>query len=205
MLGAYNFNNNVKCTLNGAIVSGDDAFELNDSVAPFNNPPNDGGIDEVFTFLDNLASPTKIEIVKASGVINGVGGVQVSGVLRGQEGTTAQDWPDGTIVIQSATKSMLLTPPVDLDLIGTLGVGSNAAIGGALSVGSSATVNGALTANGTATVNGALTASNGLLSTKTAPVNSSSSGATKEIRFDTNYIYVCVGTNNWKRVALSVF
>lgn len=28
-------------------------------------------------------------------------------------------------------------------------------------------------------------------------------GNTGEICWDTNYLYVCIGTNNWKRTALS--
>lgn len=37
----------------------------------------------------------------------------------------------------------------------------------------------------------------------TAPALSSSDGNFKDIAIDTNYIYVCVATNTWKRAALS--
>ncbi len=37
----------------------------------------------------------------------------------------------------------------------------------------------------------------------TAPATSTSAGTTGEIRIDANYIYICVATNTWKRVALN--
>ena len=41
--------------------------------------------------------------------------------------------------------------------------------------------------------------------TSQTPASSSASGAKGEIAYDTDYIYVCVATNTWKRVALSTF
>jgi hypothetical protein len=38
-----------------------------------------------------------------------------------------------------------------------------------------------------------------------APASSSSSGTAGDIRYDSNYLYVCVATNTWKRSALSTF
>ena len=38
-----------------------------------------------------------------------------------------------------------------------------------------------------------------------APANATSSGTLGDIRMDTDFIYVCVGTNAWKRVAISVW
>ena len=41
--------------------------------------------------------------------------------------------------------------------------------------------------------------------TSDAPSNASDTGAPGEIRWDTNYIYVCVATDTWKRVAISTW
>lgn len=37
------------------------------------------------------------------------------------------------------------------------------------------------------------------------PANASATGTTGQIAWDTNYFYVCVGTNTWKRAALSTW
>ena len=44
-----------------------------------------------------------------------------------------------------------------------------------------------------------------LQQTFTAPANSSSTGSFGTIGFDSNHLYIAVGTNSWKRVALSTF
>lgn len=36
-----------------------------------------------------------------------------------------------------------------------------------------------------------------------APANSTSNGVAGAIRFDSNYVYVCVATNTWKRASLT--
>ncbi len=56
------------------------------------------------------------------------------------------------------------------------------------------------TANNTATV----PAVTGIMTTLTAtaaPVNSNSTGTKGEVRYDANYVYVCVDTNTWSRFA----
>jgi hypothetical protein len=42
-------------------------------------------------------------------------------------------------------------------------------------------------------------------SLNTAPATSNSAGTTGQISIDANFIYVCVATNTWKRVALSTW
>lgn len=39
--------------------------------------------------------------------------------------------------------------------------------------------------------------------TANAPASNTSSGKTGKIAIDTNYIYVCVANNSWKRISLS--
>ena len=51
----------------------------------------------------------------------------------------------------------------------------------------------------------ATTGDNIRIDTSQTPANSSASGTKGEIAYDTEYIYVCVATNTWKRVALSTF
>jgi len=41
--------------------------------------------------------------------------------------------------------------------------------------------------------------------TTNAPANSTSTGVLGEIRVDTDYIYVCTSTNNWKRSSISTW
>ena len=51
----------------------------------------------------------------------------------------------------------------------------------------------------------ATTGDNIRIDTSQTPSSSSASGTKGEIAYDTSYIYVCVATNTWKRVALSTF
>jgi hypothetical protein len=51
----------------------------------------------------------------------------------------------------------------------------------------------------------ATTGDNIRIDTSQTPSSSSASGTKGEFAYDTNYIYVCVATNTWKRVALSTF
>ena len=51
----------------------------------------------------------------------------------------------------------------------------------------------------------ATTGDNIRIDTSQTPSSSSASGTKGEIAYDTDYIYVCVATNTWKRVALSTF
>jgi hypothetical protein len=43
------------------------------------------------------------------------------------------------------------------------------------------------------------------ISNPTVPSTATSTGAKGDIAYDTNYLYVCVATNTWKRVALSTW
>lgn len=38
-----------------------------------------------------------------------------------------------------------------------------------------------------------------------APVNATAPGIQGEVRFDSNFIYVCTATNTWKRASLSTW
>lgn len=38
-----------------------------------------------------------------------------------------------------------------------------------------------------------------------APASSAATGTAGQIATDSNFLYVCIGTNSWKRIALSAF
>jgi hypothetical protein len=58
----------------------------------------------------------------------------------------------------------------------------------------------------TVTIDGSLTASQFRLSAlNTAPASANAIGTTGEIRYDANFVYVCIATNTWKRSALTTW
>lgn len=52
---------------------------------------------------------------------------------------------------------------------------------------------------------GVITSNSYFSATLNTPASSSASGTQGDIKWDTNYIYVCTASNTWKRVALSAF
>lgn len=50
---------------------------------------------------------------------------------------------------------------------------------------------------------GTATLSKVVVSSVSAPANSSANGTAGEVRWDSSYVYVCIATNTWKRSALS--
>lgn len=110
MLNAYSYNNNVRVTLNTAISDSSATVLLDEAVAPLRNPPTTTSAARParFTLVDDPAAPTKIEIIQATGVSAPAAGVvTLTGVTRGLEGTTAQSWGGGSIVMQTVTKAMM--------------------------------------------------------------------------------------------------
>ena len=60
--------------------------------------------------------------------------------------------------------------------------------------------------NGTTTIAGSLTSESlNVPALNTAPASATSAGTLGSIRFTADYIYVCVATNTWKRVAIVTF
>ena len=49
------------------------------------------------------------------------------------------------------------------------------------------------------------TLSANLIVSNTAPANSSSNGLAGTIRYDSNWFYVCIANNSWKRSQLTTF
>lgn len=77
--------------------------------APFRNPPDPSPGRATLAIVDNLRSPTKVEIIAYAGVeLIGSGEVELKAVERGQQGTTAQNWLAGqTFVVQDVTAADL--------------------------------------------------------------------------------------------------
>lgn len=96
------------------------------------------------------------------------------------------DDPSGTPETKKITVSSLFA-----------NVSTNAAFKSAL------TVNGNVTIAGNSFFTQSAHFSNTTIFSVAAPASNTSSGIVNEIRVDSNYIYVCVANNTWKRVALS--
>lgn len=252
MFGAFSYNNNVLCTLSSAITS-TETTEIDIDVVSgggFNGPPevDTGDAPAIFTFVDDVTLPTKVEIIKAGKVTDlGSGAFKLEDITRGMEGTAAEDWDGGATVFQSMTKSMFNPPWMvysadagEDDTVALSGFtwGKSIQLGDAgdsfaitrhgsasltvvadyvaaanMWISSSLDVNGfaefrkttnfssTVTFTGNTTINNLKVniASSGL------PGSSSATGIPGTVKFGSDYIYVCVGTNNWKRAALSTF
>lgn len=61
------------------------------------------------------------------------------------------------------------------------------------------------TSSGNITANNYLIGGGGLIAPSNPPATSTSTGITGQITWSSTYIYVCVGTNQWRRAALSTF
>jgi hypothetical protein len=62
-----------------------------------------------------------------------------------------------------------------------------------------------LDVNGNATIRGnlTLTGTSLVITTPTTPASKTASGIAGQVSWDSSYIYICVATNTWKRVAIS--
>ena len=88
--------------------------------------------------------------------------------------------------------------------LSTLEVTGNASIGGTLTLGSTSISGSGITTGtilSTGTIAGAFLAAD----PANAPASAGAAGVTGSIVTDTNYIYVCIATNMWKRVAIATW
>jgi hypothetical protein len=80
------------------------------------------------------------------------------------------------------------------------------AVGGKVGIGSTSAPASTLDVTGTASVSSDTTLGGKFIVTNgNAPATSTSTGTTGQIAWDSGFIYVCVATNSWKRVALTTF
>lgn len=88
--------NFVQARLAGELLAGSTSVELQAAVAPYNLPPEDGG---TLVLADSLGKPSFVEVVAYTSRT----GTTLNGLIRGQEGTAARDWPVGSYFYQSLT------------------------------------------------------------------------------------------------------
>ena len=74
-----------------------------------------------------------------------------------------------------------------------------------LDVSTATTFNGGVTFGSDATVNGTLTATSFNIPAGSTPGSASATGTTGDFAWDDGHLYVCVGTDTWKRTALSTW
>lgn len=114
--------NDVQTTLAVDALDSDNTLVLNNAPAPFSNPPVPDTV-SVLTLSNSLVEPTKIEIVTYTGVTdNGDGTMTITGVQRGQEGTSAIGFSSGDFVYQAITagilSAMITVTPERLNVVG---------------------------------------------------------------------------------------
>ena len=88
--------NFVQVTLRTAISDTDDTIRFQDPAAPANAPPDPAGQTAYAVLIDSLSAPTKFEIVTYTRMTFN----RLRNVQRGQDGTTAQSWTEGTVIAQ---------------------------------------------------------------------------------------------------------
>jgi len=120
-----------------------------------------------------------------------IAGIQTQGYLYGV-------YVDNDIITRNisagiVTSTSLSTATVSAGSVSCTGtVSGNTLSANAISV-TNLNVSGGLSANVTGNIR----------ITGAAPTNSNSNGSAGQIRYDDNYIYICVATNTWKRVEIT--
>lgn len=101
------FANFVQCSLAAAITVGATSVEV-EAEAPYSLPPDPAGEVAYITLMDSLNGPTAVEIISYTGrtTIDATT-VELTGVTRGAQGTTARAWPAATFARQDITEAQL--------------------------------------------------------------------------------------------------
>lgn len=108
-MNIFKFDNNVLSSLANNVSAGASSISVS-AVTGVNKPPPDpdGGI-AMLTLVDNLANPTKLEIIYYTGR-TGTGPYTLTGCLRGREDTDDQSWSAGEFVFQDLTVGAMYGP-----------------------------------------------------------------------------------------------
>jgi hypothetical protein len=144
VLGRYKMANNARVTLHTAINTVASSIVVDAASGVYQNPADpsgdaaSGGVG-IATLLDSLTTPTKTEIVTYTSLTNnGNGTYTLGGVTRAREGTTAQSFSAGAIVMQSFTAGQLTHPYVVADQsAGTLAINAPTTVSGGITMGAS--------------------------------------------------------------------
>ena len=99
MANSFVFANNVSTTLGGAVASGDTTITLADAA----NLPTMGADQYFVVTLNDAATQAVFEVIYATGI----SGANLTGCLRGQEGTSAQAWLTGDFAFSGVTEGIL--------------------------------------------------------------------------------------------------
>jgi hypothetical protein len=100
------FANFIATTLNGSVSIGASSISVVAPAAPFNPPPDPGGEVETLILADDPDAPSKFEVITYTGR-TGSGPYTLTGVSKGQEGTSDQAWSSGSHVGQFVTAAVM--------------------------------------------------------------------------------------------------
>lgn len=105
----YTISNDVFSQLVENIASTDTTIVVHPSQPPYNNFPDPAtGTVGIATLIDSLSNPSKIEIITyEASTINVDGDQELSGVVRGQEGTSAQFFDAESPIFSAPTAEVL--------------------------------------------------------------------------------------------------
>lgn len=92
--------NFVQVQLDQPAAATDTTLYIRDAVAPYNLPPEDGG---VLVLADSMYKPSVLEVVRYTSRT----GLVLNGVERGREGSTAADWSAGSFCYMAITGGSL--------------------------------------------------------------------------------------------------
>jgi len=101
------FANFVQCTLVAAITAASTTIQV-EAADPYNLPPDPAGETAFLTLTDSLINPTAFEIIGYTGVTSiDASSLELTGVLRGQDGTIARSWAAGDYARQDLVAANL--------------------------------------------------------------------------------------------------
>ncbi len=110
------WDNFVQAQLNTSISDTDTTLVINVATGAWNDVPEPNGDVAILTLLDNLAAPTKFELIYYTDR-SGTGPYTLTGVTRGVEGTVASAWSSGAFVLQHITAGALnYVRPTPMDI-----------------------------------------------------------------------------------------
>ena len=102
---AFKTANNVSLTLQASVSIGATTLVLNAESGVNAQPPDPGGGTAALTLVDDLAAPSKLEIIYYTSV-SGAGPYTLTGVLKGREGTADQAWDANDLCFQAETAEL---------------------------------------------------------------------------------------------------
>ena len=106
------FSNNVSCELTTGINASVTSITINAAVSPYSNPPSSGRL----VLADSTYNPTKFEIITYTGLTDNTTTLILTGVTRGQEGTSGTAFDANDEVYMSITAADMDATLLDADI-----------------------------------------------------------------------------------------